>query len=227
MSSTDKFIDGIERLLNSNVITAGKDIRAFLIELSNDQKLRSVLTSAGDGFHYNEEFRRVFEEKNPLPSQDNKVVALIAGLLFSIDVGKTSLGNLLFRLYPNHDGASGYSKFLIDFIQPFAESFVKLLVGEPLEDVRVAKVSVYDKMNVDVKAIIIELIAAVRASGIDDENVDEIVDLANGLVYVLSFNDALLTRNAYYGLYNTIRYYGIDIPQASELQAILKLYGVL
>ena len=227
MSATDKFVDGIERLFNSNVITAGKDIRSFLIELSDDEKLRDVVRTSKEGFRFEEEFRRVFAEGNPLPSQDSKIVALITGLMYSIDIGKLSLGNLLFRLYPDCDGTTGYARFLSDFIKPFAESFVKLLVGEPLEDVKVPVNTVYDKMNDDVAAIIQDLISAVSALSLDKEIIDDIIDMASGLIYVLSYNDALLTKNSYFGLVNTLRLYDLEIPQESELKATLKLYGVL
>ena len=227
MSATDKFIDGIERLLNSNVITAGKDIRAFLIESSDDDKLREVVRTSKEGFRFEEEFRRVFAEGNPLPTQDGKIVALITGVMYSIDIGKLSLGNLLFRLYPDCDGTTGYANFLSDFIKPFAESFVKLLVGEPLEDVKAPKTTVYDKMNEDVTAVVKDLISAVGVLSLDKEIIDDIIDMASGLIYVLSYNDALLTRNSYYGLSNTLRLYDLEIPQESELKATLKLYGVL
>lgn len=227
MSATDKFIDGIERLLNSNVITAGKDIRAFLIELSGDDKLREVVVSSKEGFRYDDEFRRVFVDRNPLPNQDGKIVALITGLLFAIDVGKVSLGDLLFRLYPDCDGTKAYTRFMTDFIQPFAESFVKLLVGEPLEDVKAPVTSVYDKMNDDVKAMVNALIKSVSELDLEKETVDNISDLASGLIYVLSYNDALLTRNAYYGLRNTLRLHDLEMPEENELRATLKMYGVL
>ena len=227
MDSVNKFVDGIERLLKSNVITAGKDVRAFLIELSEDDKLRDVVKSSSEGFRYPEEFKRVFIERNPLPTQDSKKVALITGLMYSIDLGKVSLGNMLYTLYPDCDGAKGYSRFMTDFIQPYAESFVKLLVGEPLDDVRTPKTAVYDKMNDDIVAVIDEIIAFVSTLDLEVGITNDVTELASGLKYTLTYNDALLTRNAYLGLQNTVKCYGIGIPKIEELRAILTLYGVL
>lgn len=226
MNATDKLIDGIGKLLQSNLLTAGRDIRAFLIALTENPELKEAVRTASDGFRFEEEFVRVFRDRQGLPRRNDRVVALMTALFYAIDTGELALADLLSLLYKD-SAADGYAAFLTEYVKPYAESFVRLLIGEPMEEVKVPKTTIYDKMNEDVAAIVSEMCDFLSGSDIPPDVAEDAVNAAKGLSYALPFNDALLTRNAYRGLDNTLRLYGIYTGREEALFRTLKLYGVL
>lgn len=224
MKAIDIFADGIEKLLSSNFLTAGREIRAFLELLADDEELKAALASSSDGFRFEEELNRAFGEKNGLPKRNDRTVALITALLYAIDTGRIPLADFLSATYPDRDGAAAYSQFLTDCIMPYAECFVKLLIGEPEEEIRIPQNKIFDKLREDVAAIAERLCAdALR----QNENAQKIVDASDGLLYALTFNDALLARYAYDGLNNALRLYGIRSDFEKDLGNLLRLYGII
>lgn len=227
MNATDSFVNGIEKLLQSNLLTAGREIRSFLILLAEDNILKETVRAVGEDFRFADEYRRIVIEKNGLPKQHDKVVAFVTALLFAVDTREIALADLVANLYPDCDQSTGYGKFITDYLMPYAENFVRLLIGEPVEEVRTPKATVYDKMNEDVTAIVKEITEVLNGSKIPADVIKEAQFAANGLIYALSFNDALLTRNAYLGFHNTLKLYGIYTGHEDDLARTLRLYGVL
>lgn len=227
MQTVDNFVDAMERLLNSNVITAGKEIRSFLIGITEDEGLKDVVRSCSNGYLINEDFKRVVVEHGPLPESDEKKVAFITALLFAIDTGKVDLSELVKMLFPTKSTSAGYDAFLSLILKPYAESFVNILVGEPVSDVTESQTPIYDKMNADVTAAARELIADVCSSNASEETKKAVKFAGNGLIYALTFNDAFLTEIAYAGLINALRLYNLKPDAESYLTSTLKLYGVL
>lgn len=226
-NTVDKFVDAVERLFESNLITAGREIRMFLISLTESEDAKDVIRSCSGGYLINEDYKRVVTEHGPLPASDEKKVAFITALLFAVDTGKLDLTELMRLLYPNSDSSTGYSKFLRDFIEPYAESFVNLIIGEPIPDVQETPTPTYDKMNSDVMAATNEIIAKISSSHYPDDVKENIKFAANGLMYALTFKDSFLTKIAYRGLTSTLRMYGIRLDAENYLTSTLRLYGVL
>ena len=227
MKATELFINGIKNLLSSNFLTAGKDITEFLMLLSSDEELKSVLRTAHENCRFETEFERVFVRKNPLPKQNGKVVSLITNLLYRIDTGFVPLAELLNYIYPSLDKGDAYKSFLSDYVMPYAECFVNLLVGEPIEEVKEPNTSFFDKMNEDVKALCERFCNDLKSTSVPADKVVELTERTNGMVYSLSFKDSLLAKNAFCGLSNTLRLFGIKSEFEKELRQVLTLYGVL
>ena len=227
MNSTTILSEGLERLLKSNLLTSGREIRSYLISLAEDKELSEILKTACNDFSFDEELNRAFIEGQGLPKHDGRAVAFFTRLLFLIDIGQIPLADLLSGIYPDKQGSEAYSSFLSDYVLPYGESFAKLLLGEPIEDVPEPQKPIYDKMNEDVCAMVDRMAEEVTASPLPSEVIKDILDAINGLKYALSFSDALLTKIAYRGLINTLRLYGTNVEKTEALESALKLYGVL
>lgn len=227
MKSSELFINGIQNLLSSNFLTAGKDVTEFLMMLSSDEELKSVLRSANENSRFETEFERVFVRRNPLPKQNGKVVSLITNLLYRIDTGSIPLAELLNYIYPSSDKGEAYKLFLSDYVMPYAECFVNLLIGEPEEEVKEPNNTFFDKMNEDVTALCDRFLFDLKSLSVPVDKIVELTERTNGLVYSLSFKDSLLAKNAFCGLSNTLRLFGIKSEFEKELRRILTLYGVL
>lgn len=227
MKATDDFIDAIERLLGSNVITAGREIRTFLITLTEGEETKDILRSVSRGYSINEDYRRVVIERGALPVSDEKKVAFCTALLFAIDTGRIDLSELMKKMYPDKDTVSAYSAFLCDVIRPYAESFVNLTIGEPVSDVEAPKTPAFDKMVSEATAAVNEIIAGASAEKTSEEAASAIKFAGNGLLYALTFKDSFLAEVAYKGLIATLRLYGVKSEAETLLNATLRLYGVL
>jgi len=226
-NTVDKFVDAIEKLLDSTMIIAGREIRLFLITMTEDEETKEAIRSCSGGYIINDDYKRVVLEHGALPSSDEKKVAFITALLFAVDTKKIDLTDLIKTLYPESDPNDGYSKFLSDFIQPYAESFVNILIGEPVPDVTVTPKPVFDKMNADVTSAVNELVRVVRNAPFSEEIKAEIKFAGNGLLYAITFNDSFLTEVAYRGLINALRLYNIKSEAEKYITSTLKLYGVI
>ncbi len=228
MQTVNKFLDGVEKLLRSNVINAGREIRSFLITLTEDEGSKEVIRSCSIGYHLNEDYRRVVIEGGTLPVSDERKVAFVTSLLFAIDTKKIETSSLLKSLYPTLDVTEGYAQFLENFVKPYAESFVNLTIGEPIVEDTAPNTPVLDKMNDDVTAGVNELLSRMENSHYPEEAKSAVKFFSNGLVYTLSYKDALLTKITYFGLINTMRRYNVKLTEQEEyLTSVLRLYGVL
>ena len=227
MKVVNSFLNAIERLLDSNVITAGREIRSFLITLTEDEETKDILRSVSSGYLINEDYKRVVIERGQLPTSDSKKVAFVTALLFAIDTGRLDLSDLLKKLFPQLDTADGYSEFTKTFLRPYAESFVNLAIGEPIPDIKEPKTPILDKMESDVTAAVNEIIANVASSYQSEEIKANVKFAGNGLIYALTFKDSFLTEIAYNGLMVTLRLYGVKTEAENLLTSTLRLYGVI
>ena len=85
MKVVNSFLNAMERLLDSNVITAGREIRSFLITLTEDEETKDILRSVSSGYLINEDYKRVVIERGQLPTSDSKKVAFVTALLNLLD----------------------------------------------------------------------------------------------------------------------------------------------
>ncbi len=227
MKVVNNFVNSIKRLLDSNVITAGREIRSFLITLTEDEETKDILRAVSSGYSINEDYKRVIIERGPLPNSDAKKVAFVTALLFAIDTGRLDLSDLLKKLFPQLDTADGYSEFIKTFLRPYAESFVNLSIGEPIPDIKEPKTPILDKMESDVTAAVNEIIAKVSSEYQAEEIKSAVKFAGNGLIYALTFKDSFLTEIAYNGLMVTLRLYGVKTEAENLLTSTLRLYGVI
>lgn len=227
MKVVNNFLNSIERLLDSNAITAGREIRSFLMSLAEDEETKEILRSVSSGYLINEDYKRVVTEHGSLPSSDAKKVAFVTALLFAIDTGRLDLSDLLKKLFPQLDTVDGYAEFMKTFLCPYAESFVNLAIGEPIPDVKEPKTPVLDKMESDVTAAVNEIIAKVTSKCQSEEIKSAVKFACNGLIYTLTFKDSFLTKIAYNGLISTLRLYGIKTEAENLVTSSLRLYGVI
>lgn len=223
MKALDIFVNGIGRLLKSNLLSSGKEIRQFLMTVTEDETLKDILKSACADFETEKEFSRVLESGR-LPLKDEKLVAFVTSVLFMTDTGDLPLTDLLSILYP--DG-NEYEHFLDNMIKPYAESFVNLIVGEPCDVFKEPEHMYSDKLNEDVSELAKQIKLSVKKSSLPQNAAENVISALEGLCYALPFNDLLLTRNAYSGFINTLRLYGINTDYENDLSRLLKLYGVL
>lgn len=226
VTTTDRFINAFARLLAGNFFTSATDVRHFLTALSNDPELRAVLTTSVDGFRSEDEYRKVFAQKQPLPDRPEKVVALVTAFLFRVDSNRVSLADELARLFPALDSANAYKAFGKEYLEPYAECFVSLLTGSPTDEVEEKK-PVYDKMNEDLTALLIEFEGEVKQQPLEDTIADELVDAIRGMKYALSFNDAILTAFSYHRIAYLTEQARLNLPAERELKSVLRLYGVM
>lgn len=223
MKALDIFVNGIGGLLESNLLSSGREIRQFLMTVTEDNTLKDILKSACAGFETEKEFSRVLES-GKLPLKDDKLVAFVTSVLFMTDTGELPLTDLISVLYP--DG-NEYESFLENMIKPYAESFVNLIVGESDNAVKEPEHVYSDKINEDVSDLAKVIKVSIQKTSLPQDAVENVFSALDGLCYALSFNDLLLTRNAYSGFINTLRLYGIDTDCEKNLNRLLKLYGVL
>lgn len=226
MSATDKLIDAFESLLSGNFLSSSTDIRRFLTTVAEDGDLRSAMTASVDKFRPQEEYDRVFYERQSLPDRPEKTVAIVTAFLYRVDANRVSLSDELARLYPGLDSAAAYKSFCDDFLRPYAESFVTILCGEATEEIP-EKTSVYDKMNEDLTSILTELERALPEQPIPEPTLNELTDAVRGMKYALSFDDAILTAFAYRRIAYLLEQNGLSLAADRSLASTLKLYGVL
>lgn len=227
MESYDRFNKELNALLNSNLLSSVNVIRDFLIFLANDTTCREILREANEKVNLNAEYNRVFTENKGLPKSPEKIIAVITGALYFLDTAKVSITSFLKSVYPDKTSDAAYSEFLENFIRPYGENFLMQIKGEPIEEVRLPKQSVLDKMNEDVKSVLSEMKYNLKSLKITSIAADGIAESMDGLAYTLQYGDPILTRYAYVAFLTTLELFGVKCGFEEDLNKILKLYGVL
>ncbi len=227
MQSYDKFSKKINAILNSNLLSSGNVIRNFLIFLANDETCREILHAANETVNLKAEYDKVFNEKLGLPKSPQKIVAVITGTLYFLDTAQVTVTSLLNALYKDKTKEAAYSLFLNDIIRPYADSFLKLIKGEPMEEFSVPKQSIFDKMSEDVKSVVREMKESLPKLKISQNGAAVIGETLDGLIYSLQYGDPVLTRYSFGGFLNALQLFGIKAGFEDDLTKILKLYGVL
>ncbi len=69
-NTVDKFVDAIETLLDSTMIIAGREIRSFLITMTENEETKAAIRSCSSGYIINDDYKRVVLEHGALPSSD-------------------------------------------------------------------------------------------------------------------------------------------------------------
>lgn len=228
MKDIDNFTLAINELNKTNLLNALEGIKKVLIVIATEPKLTETLRKATIGFDFPTAFENSFVKKHICYEDNEKYVALVASLLYALDINNIGLFELLDIIYPREDKNIAYQSLLKDIIIPFRDAFLIVHYGQQNTVVRETKPKDLEKINQDIKQYIKVMCDRIEQNPtIEQVTRDEALTALYGFNYAISYNDTLLTRIVYSGLVNTLFLFRLDYEEMNELSRLLKIYGVL
>ncbi len=217
------FLEAIESLISSKIIVADKAIKSLLKAITEEEDFLMTLKDSLINFDFDQTYTTYKTSVDGLPKEDSVFIAFVTQLLFKIDRKELSLVSFITSYYVRKSLDEAYILFLNDFIVSYAEKMMKLSYAFTKE----VKVKTnYEKMNEDITEQIDLLKLEIRKND-GKEGFESVIATVNGFLYTLSFNDPVLTKNAFIGMTNSIKLYNFATDTPLEIAKLLKIYGVL
>jgi hypothetical protein len=114
---------------------SSQKITNVLKTIADDKKLLDVFVRAGKGFNFERELAESVSIQGffKLPTDANKIIALLVNLLYEFDSGKRSFVDFVIRCFKSDRESEAYSKFTETFASALLSQYKIALTVEHLE----------------------------------------------------------------------------------------------
>lgn len=239
--SLTKFNGAINAFYDSRLIIVDKVISGFLSTVVDTPDLIELVSDCAKTSNFRLEFNNavtVDKNGNPLfrlPHNPRHTVALVVGLLFEFDKKSMSMVEFVTKFYPAESSHDSYLAFLDNVMTPFADAFLKLLVGDRsietiadnATDRSVPKV-LNEKAREDCDYWVRMLMdAVIAANGVSDELREDSITMIKGMLYALDTGNPIIIKLVWIGMRNTLNIGNIGNRELNEIEAILVSYFII
>lgn len=238
--SKQKIFDGLvarcQDFKSSRFIMSDITLMQLLKYIVSYRELSDIVVESRRIADYNEEFAKATAAEIPklfkLPSDDRRLIVLVTGLLYEFDRETINMNTFIREYFSNLSIDSGFDAFCDNVLREYTEAFRTLLFKPQSahyeDEESEADNRLSDKVVETLTPMLVQITENVIADrSLSDKKRTELIDVLEGLYYILEDGNGKLLKAMWTGVKNTFigtKNYNSTLNAIDEILISYKLY---
>lgn len=209
----DRFEEKCIALRDGKFIMSKDRIASILRLLASNEDMIELIKACNKHFNYNAELRQckggsIKGKQFKLPTQAEKVVALVTGLLYDFDRKPNEFNLFLSENFVGENPTEQFKQFYDAIIIPYKDNMITLLKQDASRpsfgDDEEKPLLISDSIKEQLFPLIDALTTSILSASIPETKYQECVTVLEGFYYAIETADERLVRAMWLGAKNTI-----------------------
>ncbi|MEG1536403.1 MAG: hypothetical protein RR416_05475 [Clostridia bacterium] len=226
------FLEKANAVINSKYIMSGNNINILLKYIANTPSLMECISKCNQSFNFNQELDKAGDKTIfRLPSSKKKTVALVSGILYSIDRRELNFNAFLMKYFNQDDYEDSYKMFVKNIIIPYTEAFKDMLSAQS-GDMEEEKIDSVVSLNESIKDQIYPFIASLQELVAQDNYLKEAkksdyLSMLDGLQYAYEISNSKLIKIIWIGFKSVFVGFKAGQSYINAMDKLMSTYKII